>query len=356
MIQTIKKRNKSLHKYPNTQIPKNSILVYYHSNNEYDNFKSTVSNITKQLSNMSLSAFSKTNSNTNIINSVLKEENFEDLNNKINILPNKNIDLVENLEENKNKNYFKFINNIPNKGKLIIFNNNSFVLPGIISKNNKILNNENEIRQENINLKENIKFLLSQVKKYQKSGISIDESNKNINEDKNEIITKLNNIIGEKEKEIENIKNNYQIEIKSFLDKISILEIQYQDLKKKYDELKNKSNIYLNNDTNYFYNENSNRNSSEILGNINKNIILELNQKQPLFRNNKKMNFFNSNIENSKNIEDNYSNKKIEKRYTFHRTHHTTDFTNNLKINNTSFKKNFDNKNKFNDINNFPKQ
>ena len=68
------------------------------------------------------------------------------------------------------------------------------------------------------------------------------------------------------------------------------------------------------------------------------------------------MNFFNSNIENSKNIEDNYSNKKIEKRYTFHRTHHTTDFTNNLKINNTSFKKNFDNKNKFNDNNNFPKQ
>ena len=208
MIQTIKKRNKSLHKYPNTQIPKNSILVYYHSNNEYDNFKSTVSNITKQLSNMSLSAFSKTNSNTNIINSVLKEENFEDLNNKINILPNKNIDLVENLEENKNKNYFKFINNIPNKGKLIIFNNNSFAIPGIISKNNKILNNENEIRQENINLKENIKFLLSQVKKYQKSGISIDESNKNINEDKNEIINKLNSIIDEKEKEIENIKNN----------------------------------------------------------------------------------------------------------------------------------------------------
>ena len=363
MIQNIKKRNKSLNKYPNTQIPKNSILANYHSNNEYDNFKFTVSNITKQLNNMSLSVFSKTNNNNNIINSTLKEDIIENLKNKpkekikdkINILPNKNIERIENIEENNNKTYFKLPNNTLNKERLIIYNNNSFSILGIISKNNKILNNEFEIKQENLNLKENIKFLLNQVKKYQKSGMSIDEFNKNINDDKNDIINKLNNIIDEKEKEIENIRKNYQIEIKSVLEKISILEIQYQNLKKKYDELKNKKNNEIDNKENYYNNDIDKGNNSEILENINKNINLEFNQKQHLFRN-KKMNILDSNIENSKNTEDNYSNKKIEKRYTFHRAHHTTDFTNNLKINNTSFKKNVDNKNKFINFNNLTKQ
>ena len=52
-------------------------------------------------------------------------------------------------------------------------------------------------------MKENIKFLLGQIKKYQKNGITIEECNKN-NFDEDELI-KLRNIIKEKE-----MKENFQ--------------------------------------------------------------------------------------------------------------------------------------------------
>jgi hypothetical protein len=77
MNTNIKKRNKTSYKYSKTQkptIPVNCKLNNFYNNNEYDNFQSTVSNITKQLNNISLGAISKTTTNKNV-NYFLKEKN-----------------------------------------------------------------------------------------------------------------------------------------------------------------------------------------------------------------------------------------------------------------------------------------
>ena len=221
MNPNIKKRNKSLCEISNKRkqhIFKNSIIKYFHPNNEYDNFQTTVSNITKQLSNISFNVFPKTsNDNTDCS---LKKDNFEDIKIKSNDIFSK---IINKNSLHKNKMYSNHSNSIINKENLLIINNNSFCISSKI-KNKKKNNNENELNQENMNLKENIKFLLGQIKKYQKNGIIIDENNKNNVPNENETIITLKEIISEKEKEIENIKKFYQNEIKSMSEKVSSLE------------------------------------------------------------------------------------------------------------------------------------
>ena len=164
MNPNIKKRNKSIYKFSNTQIPTiigNTIANYFHPNNEYNNFKYTVSNITKQLNNMSFNSFPKSRGSK--INSFLKNDN---LDKSKNIFSNIKNDILDNLEKNKRDS--NFLNNLINKDNLFIIHNNSFCISQNIT--NKSKNNmESELNQENINLKENIKFLLGQIKKYQKN-------------------------------------------------------------------------------------------------------------------------------------------------------------------------------------------
>ena len=348
MYPNIKKRNKSIYNFSNIQKQKiagNSVQTTFNSNNEYDNFRSTVSNITKQLSNISLSAFSK--STNNIITSLKKEDNLKNLKDIFSILPNKKYDYMENKEENKKQTFFNYSNKNLKKEGLVIDNIISFFISEAFPKGNKNLN-ESEIRQENEELKENIKFLLSQVKKYQKSGITIDE-NKNIYSNESEEIIRLKNIIDNKDKEIKEIKNNYQNEMKSILEKLSNLEKEYQNLKNDYNELKNNNNssnnIKYKNKENYYNHQILKLNNSEILENNNKNINInfDLNKRQTFIRNKKKINYQNSNNynENSKNTEDNYyADKKIDKRFTFHREYHTTDFKEYIFNNNINRKYN----------------
>ena len=263
-----KRRNKSLNLYINSQkekpklIPNSLKSNIYKENNEYENFQSTVSNITKQLNNISLKTYDMTNNN-----------------------------------------HKKIIYKID---KIICFN-----IKGIKSNNINIINlcKNDEILKENENLKENIKFLLGQIKKYQKSGIVIEQENKNNDE-------------------IDKIKERFNKEIKLNKKRILFLENENRYLKEKYDNLKfkykldaqkiiEKNKIFrLNN--NIQDAEISKLNYSETENDINSNTYKDLNKNQ-LYQYIKK----NYQIENSKN-ENNFN----QKNFTFHKTHHTTDFSN----------------------------
>lgn len=263
-----KRRNKSLNLYINSQkekpklIPNSLKSNIYKENNEYENFQSTVSNIAKQLNNFSLKAYNMTNNN-----------------------------------------HKKIIYKID---KIICFN-----IKGIKSNNINIINlcKNDEILKENENLKENIKFLLGQIKKYQKSGIVIEQENKNNDN-------------------IDKIKERFNKEIKLNKKRILFLENENRYLKEKYDNLKfkykldaqkiiEKNKIFrLNN--NIQDEEISKLNYSETENDINSNTYKDLNKNQ-LYQYIKK----NYQIENSKN-ENNFN----QKNFTFHKTHHTTDFSN----------------------------
>ena len=339
MNSNIRQRNKSQNKYSITQKQKmsvNPIVQNYHSNNEFDNFQTTVSNITKQLNNISLGVFQKPND----ISACLNEKD-------LSFLKNKNKDIFNiSIDDKSDDN--KYRTNISNSNDIIILSRtplmtsrtNSFYIKATKYSN---VNNENEIRQENLNLKENIKFLLGQIKKYQKSGIAIEECNKSIIVNNEiEISNRYKKLLNEKEEEINKINNNYQVELKSILEKVSNLEKEYNNLKAKYNDLKKKYNKEMEfkekekNKINYYINEGIKMNNSEILENNSMNHNFNLNEEY-LFKNkNLNLNFEN---ENSKNIENIENNNLSSKRFTFHRAYHTTDFANDYLIDNINKKK-----------------
>ena len=339
MNSNIRQRNKSQNKYSITQKQKmsvNPIVQNYHSNNEFDNFQTTVSNITKQLNNISLGVFQKPND----ISACLNEKD-------LSFLKNKNKDIFNiSIDDKSDDN--KYRTNISNSNDIIILSRtplmtsrtNSFYIKATKYSN---VNNENEIRQENLNLKENIKFLLGQIKKYQKSGIAIEECNKSIIVNNEiEISNRYKKLLNEKEEEINKINNNYQVELKSILEKVSNLEKEYNNLKAKYNDLKKKYNKEMEfkekekNKINYYINEGIKMNNSEILENNSMNNNFNLNEEY-LFKNkNLNLNFEN---ENSKNIENIENNNLSSKRFTFHRAYHTTDFANDYLIDNINKKK-----------------
>ena len=271
MNPNIKKRNKSLNKYLGSQKEKqklieNSLKTNFYINNDFDNFQSTVSNITKQLNNISLKSFSHIKINPNIIN---EEKN-----------------ISKNFDNNKNQ------------IKLKINKNNSFSIKAMN------LNEKNELKKENENLKGNIKFLLGQIKKYQKSGINIEDDYKN-----------NFNIIIEKDNEIKKLNK-----------KILFLEQEIKEIKEKYNELKIKYEMNINN--NIINNTNSNANSNNISMSFNENKLYQYNSK--------KNNFYN--YENSKNNLDNLDNINFNNRkFIFHKARHTTDFSYNNLLNNHAY-------------------
>ena len=290
MSSKIKKRNKSLNKYLGSQEKKkklieNTLKTNYNSNKEYDNFQITISSIAKQLNNISLKSFSHTKLSTNKIGE-----------------PKKNINNCPPPFSNPVK-------------SLKIFNNNSFFIKGT-NVNMNIIKEKNEIKKENENLKENIKFLLGQIKRYQKGGITIEEEAK---EDINEINNELKIIITLKEKEIDKLNNEIKLDKKRMI----FLEEEYNNLKEKYNELKAKY-----------------KNDLDNLDNINIPDVSSAMDENQLYQYNSKKNNYNTyylNYENSKNNAENnnYNNKK----YAFHKSRHTTDFSHNYFLRNNDSKK-----------------
>ena len=117
--------------------------------------------------------------------------------------------------------------------------------------------NIDETQKENIELKENIKFLLKQIKKYQKCGLTIEDMNVNrenkiqqleqeISELKNELnIYKTQLLISQENNET--LKKENQ-QLKEYINNINIEESN--ERKNKFDELENNDNnkyIYKNN-------------------------------------------------------------------------------------------------------------
>jgi DNA repair exonuclease SbcCD ATPase subunit len=98
----------------------------------------------------------------------------------------------------------------------------------------KTIDNDNinfdEIKNENDELKENVKFLLKQIKKYQKIGLTIDDADDN------------------KQQEIQNLEkelNDLKQEINTYKNKIISLNNSNKELVKENGELKNFINISL---------------------------------------------------------------------------------------------------------------
>ena len=185
---------------------------------DIDNFQMTLTSITNQLNNISMNSnpvFQQKNLNKNnrkslkISNDIIDFENY------------KKVDKRSFIEKNtKFRNSMRQSNTEYKNDFYKIINENSIFIRGI----EKIVYNEKELKEENQNLKEHIKFLLNQVKKYQKHGLSL-EDNPQIENAKNE-------------KEIMRINTYYKNEIQSITKKISLLETQYNTLKQAYNDLK----------------------------------------------------------------------------------------------------------------------
>ena len=127
--------------------------------------------------------------------------------------------------------------------------------------------NIDDIQKENLELKENIKFLLKQIKRYQKSGLTIEDMDINreqkiekleeeISELKNDILTYQNQIVMLNNSNNELKKENK--ELKDYLDNINIKESNERKNKfdEKYLEELGENNLKYNNINNYIYKNN----------------------------------------------------------------------------------------------------
>ncbi len=178
----------------------------YQNNNTNNDINTTLTNISNQLKNIALIDKSKElkllnssfrtkrlnyNSNPNIINNI---NNNNYINSSLNI---------ENNQNNQNKSNFFDTSNLDINNK---FQNlqKKRVCDFLILKSIKYENyNYDEIQKENDELKENIKFLLKQIKKYQKSGLTIEDMNVN----REQKMEKLEKEISELKKELNSYRN-----------------------------------------------------------------------------------------------------------------------------------------------------
>ena len=177
----------------------------YQNNNTNTNndINTTLTNISNQLKNI---AFIDRNKEQKLLNTSFRVTN-----------------------RNRNVNSFFDITNIDNTTQKFQSLKPKRVFNFFIAKNIKYENlNFEEIQKENSELRENIKFLLKQIKKYQKSGLTIEDMNVN----REQKMEKL-------EKEISELKN----ELNSYRDQIMILNTNNQKLNDENQELKE----YINN-------------------------------------------------------------------------------------------------------------
>jgi chromosome segregation protein len=197
------------------------------NNMSSNNINTTLTNISNQLKNIAVDK----NKQFKLLNSSNRANNKNTRNNIIyNNMNHINVSSL-NLDNNQNHNFFELTANseFPNQKfqnlqKMRVFN--FFIL--------KTINNDNinfdEIKNENDELKENVKFLLKQIKKYQKIGLTIDDADDN------------------KQQEIQNIKkelNDLKQEINTYKNKIISLNNSNKELVKVNGELKNFINISL---------------------------------------------------------------------------------------------------------------
>ena len=151
-----------------------------------------------------------------------------------------------------------------------------------ISKNIENYNYD-EIQKENDELKENIKFLLKQIKKYQKNGMTIEDMNAN----REEKMQKLENEVKELKQELNICRN-----------KIIILNKSNNELQKENNELK----IYINDNME----ENNNNNIKE-----NENIYEDNYMNDPNYLSENNINENNLNLIYKKNINKNEDENEI---------------------------------------------
>lgn len=303
-----------------------------------NNINTTLTNISNQLKNIAIidknkefklnSSFHIKNKNkrNNNITSNIKSNN----NNSSN--SNYYINTSMNIENNQNKsNFFDITTNLEinqkfqNLREMKVFN--FYILKTINYENYNI--NYEEIKKENIELKENIKFLLKQIKKYQKNGLTIEDMDinrqkelenyeKKINELKMEINLYKNKIISlnKNNKELINrneelnefINNNLKEERRNkYNRKINNQEIdQFYDI----DAFNDKSYEY--NNLNIVYNNKKNLIESENNSKLSEELLADINYEIPTGRN--KSNFLyikDFSLNNSKRPRTNFSEGKL---------------------------------------------
>jgi hypothetical protein len=224
---------------------------------------------------------------------------------------------------------FKDLNNISTKNKFYTSHVESF---SIKADNNIYLLNKNDLRKKNFILKENLKFLLNEIKKYKNNEISCDDKFIKEYENKmeyytNEISKYKKDIIILKEKYNEVMKENQ--ELKKFINRnISKNELTNKSATNKSNNIKKLKNINLNLKYNNMIGNNKdvycststnrgNRNNKNIdlniINNINSNKFLLIDHKK-IFQNSK-----DKNNSHTKHIKDNSGfsiNQKIIKNNT----------------------------------------
>ena len=233
---------------------------------------------------------STTNQNLNELNYVQKkhEQNFEEINNRLNQLENNNNNKeeIENLQSNISE-IEKTLKNHENRIKT----NEENILK-LLSNNLEINNIQNEnlpSGQFDILLK-NIKNLTDRINSIENEINKILEDNKNKNQNIQKIINELNNKansteilnINEKIDELENIQNNIrdfvqdqQNQNKKFIKDISMLYKSIENLNGMIFNLQNENTINKNSNNN----NNNNINNNDLntiklaISNINKNIL-----------------------------------------------------------------------------------
>ena len=221
---------------------------------------------------------------------------------------------------------FKDLNNLRTKNKFCTSHVESF---SIKADNNIYLLNKNDLRKKNFILKENLKFLLNEIKKYKNNEISCDD--KFIKEYENKIeyyVNEINkykkDIIILKEKYNEVMKENQELK-KYIMRNISKDDLTNKSATNKSNNIKKIKNINLNLKYNNMIGNNKdvycststnrgNRNNKNIdlniINNINSNKFLLVDHKK-VFQNSKEKSY-----SHSKNIKDNSGfiiNQKIIK-------------------------------------------
>ena len=335
------------------------------SNNNINNnnINTTLTNISNQLKNIAIidknkafklnSSFHLKNKNkrNNNINSNIKSNNNSSNSNYY-------INTSMNIENNQNKsNFFDITTNLEinqrfqNLREMRVFN--FYILKTINYENYNNINYE-DIKKENVELKENIKFLLKQIKKYQKSGLTIEDMDinrqkelenyeKKINELKMEINTYKNKILSLNKNNKELIKRNE--ELNDFIN-LNLKEesrnkyngkINNQEIEQFYDIDAFNENSYEYNNLNIVYNNKKNLIESENNSKLSEELLADINYVIPTGRN--KSNFLyikDFSINNSKRPRTNYSEGKLYCRKNVGKKYlnlNDEPYNNNIKIN-----------------------
>ena len=212
----------------------NNIPNNNNPNNKNNNINTTLTNISNQLKNI---AIVDKNKEFKLLNSSFRVMNKNPQNNNISSNHN-NFNSSLNIENNQNQNKSNFLDitghseiNQKFQGlqKSKVFN--FYILNHNTPDKDKYDINYDEITKENSELRENVKFLLKQIKKYQKSGLTIEDMNVTRQQE-------LENL----EKQISQLKQD----ITKYKNKIILLDNNNKKLMKENIDLKNYINISIN--------------------------------------------------------------------------------------------------------------